>query len=170
MAWTGFNNGVIEFTRSGHGMRYGLTDRKVFERARRDVLATGLVSMTRKGGRNLAATYMLTNVELQASPIALNLRGLEPPTTAEILGGLEPPIEHFSGGLEPPNRGSTTPKEFGPHIKNARASDLRKEKCIERNAKLITVVNSPGAHEEAGQMEERREWDDDQRAGVVHGH
>ena len=54
MEWTGYNNGVIEFTRRRHGSQHGLGHREVFERARREVLATGLVMRTRVGGRNLA--------------------------------------------------------------------------------------------------------------------
>jgi hypothetical protein len=65
MEWTGFNNGVIEFCRIRHGTAWGLDDRKVFARARRDVLATGLVEMVREGGRNLPARYLLTLVEIQ---------------------------------------------------------------------------------------------------------
>ena len=60
MAWTGHNNAAIEFTRRRHAAQYGLDHREVFERARRDVLATGLVMRTRIGGRNLPDLYALT--------------------------------------------------------------------------------------------------------------
>jgi hypothetical protein len=130
MSWTGHNNGVIEFTRRKHAAPYGLTDRKVFERARRDVLATGLVQMTRQGGRNLPALYFLTRIVVQAAPPSL--RRIESSARikfgAEMLGGSQPTLHEKTWGSRPPNREFETPKEIDLHIKIARASDLEKEK------------------------------------------
>jgi hypothetical protein len=135
--WTGENNGVIEFARGKHGAPNGLGDRKVFERARDEVLKTGLVAITREGGRNLPTLYAITLIPYQATPPSLG--GPQPPTTGKILRGSKPPTGQKTRGSQPPNWGSTTPKENDLHIKIARASDYGKEKC---DSHTPTLVNS----------------------------
>jgi len=66
LQWTGYNNGVLEFTQERHGTAWGLGDTRGFNRARSQVLATGLVTQTRKGGRGLPALYCLTAIPIQA--------------------------------------------------------------------------------------------------------
>jgi hypothetical protein len=94
MEWTGFNNGVIEFCRHRHGQKYALDDRKMFQRARRLVLDTGLVEITRDGGENLPALYLLTRTKVQARP---PIQGRSP-----IVGGGRPPVHAETGGPQPP--------------------------------------------------------------------
>jgi len=66
MQWNGHNNGVLEFTRRRHAAQYGLTHPEVFEKARRDVLGTGLVMVTYAGGHSVSAQYALVTLPIQA--------------------------------------------------------------------------------------------------------
>jgi hypothetical protein len=123
LEWTGFNNGVIEFTRQRHGAMYGLGDSRVFARARRDVLKTGLVEITRDGGSNLPALYFLTRTIRQASPPGAWV-------TTSPNGARNAWVTTTPNGEE--NRVTTSPKlgdhvtqENRPVLKNARASECR---------------------------------------------
>jgi hypothetical protein len=95
------------------------------------VLDSGLVEITREGGRNLPALYFLTRGVIQAAPPTLG--GPQPPTPEKILGGPQPPIDEKTGGSQPPNWGSATPKENGSY----RRSRAR----LNRNA--ISNVTAP---------------------------
>jgi hypothetical protein len=126
LQWNGHNNGALEFQRHKHGSAQGLGDRKVFERARQQVLDTRLVEMVREGGRNLPTLYALTLLPYQISPQILG--GRQPPTNQKILGGLEPPTEVKTQGFSTPKLGVGNPQGNPPALKNARASDYGNDK------------------------------------------
>jgi hypothetical protein len=69
MSWSGINNGALTFTQQRHGKDYRLAHPEVFERARDEVIATGLVLVVRRGGKNQPAQYALALVPIQV-PIA----------------------------------------------------------------------------------------------------
>jgi len=148
LQWTGYNNAVLEFARKKHGTVYGLGDRKVFERARDDVLKTKLVEVTREGGRNLPTLYALTLIPRQAAPSVLG--GRQPPTTEKILGGRQPPMEQKTGGRQPPNWGSATPKENGSH-RRTRARLNRKVISSTPRAGSVESHGDAAANSDAGQ-------------------
>jgi hypothetical protein len=153
MEWTGYNNAAIEFTRRRHAAQYGLDHREVFERARRDVLATGLVMRTRIGGRNLPDLYALTNVPVQVAVDRQNLGTSHAPTPLEILGAPDAPMDEKTGAPHAPNRDVSRPKKNGLHIMNARASEYRKEKTNSQTATPTTPAVATSATEDAGRVE-----------------
>ncbi len=149
--WTGHNNGVIEFCRRRHATAYGLGDSRVFGRARRDVLATGLVQMTREGGRNLRAMYFLTLTAQQASPPILGRR--QHPTGENIVGCPQHPMDEKTGCPQHPNRVTTTPKEFANFPRKTHPSLIRKEKSAKPNLTATEIAVDAWSNSEAHQGE-----------------
>lgn len=146
MSWSGHNNGAIEFTRRRHGAQYGLGRQGVFERARRDVLATGLVMRTRPGGRNLPDLYALALVPLQ---VAANDQILGPsasPTARKILGPAESPIEAQTGPSPSPNWTLSESKEFANFPRKTRPSLNKKEKCAKLNLTATEIAGNRSAN------------------------
>jgi hypothetical protein len=67
LSWSGFNNGALTFTQRRHGKAFGLSHPETFERARAEVLETGLVLIVDKGGKNRPAQYALSAIPLQVA-------------------------------------------------------------------------------------------------------
>jgi hypothetical protein len=126
MAWTGHNNGVIEFTRRRHAAQYGLSHPEVFEKARRDVLASGLVTMTYQGGHSVPAQYALASLPLQAPPRTSQVGTPPVPSNAEIVGTSPVPSDAKTGTSPVPTRYVSRTNKSASHIKIARASEYRK--------------------------------------------
>jgi len=144
--WNGHNNGVIEFTRRRHGAVHGLDHHEVFERARKEVMDAGLVLCTHPGGRNLPALYALAGERLQAPHGRPVVGAPRAPTAPEILGALDAPMEAKTGALDVPNWSVRRPKESELHIRNARASDLEKEKYDCTTVPVITATAPTSAN------------------------
>ena len=68
MVWNGHNNAAIQFTRRRHGANYGLASAKTFEAARKIVLQSGLVKVTREGNRGRPHCYGITVIKYEAQP------------------------------------------------------------------------------------------------------
>jgi hypothetical protein len=153
MAWTGFNNAAIEFTRRRHAAHYGLAHPAVFMRSRRDVLATGLVMRTRIGGRNLPDQYAISIVPLQVAVGGQNLGTPRVPTAQEIVGTPDVPMDAKTGTRRVPNRYTSRTKENANFPRNTLSSLNRKEKCAKPNVTAIEIAGdaSPksACHEEA---------------------
>jgi hypothetical protein len=128
MQWTGHNNGVIEFTRRRHAALYGLDHREVFERARRDVIGTGLVMLTRSGGPHLPAQYALATLPIQATDKPPTIGAPHVPMSAENDGAPYVPYDANLGASHAPTWDVSRPIKNDPHIKIARASEYGKEK------------------------------------------
>ena len=158
MQWTGHNNGAIEFTRNRHAAPYRLNFPEVFIKARADVLATGLVMVTRAGGRNLPAQYALVNQPLQVA-VTAPIFGTPPvPTPSKILGTAPVSMASNPGTAPVPNRYCSSTNKSELHIKIARASEYRKEKCTMQNATSTDLRFAKQTVAEACHAEEQQEF------------
>jgi hypothetical protein len=149
MAWTGYNNGVIEFTRRRHGAQYGLSHPEVFERARRDVLDTGLVLVTSAGGSGVPATYALANMPIQATA---NVGTSGVPSMREKDGTSHVPSEAKSGTSGVPSRYVSRTIKNGRY-KESRARLNTNSFSKTKRVRATTAQCSTEANPEAGQGE-----------------
>jgi len=133
MAWTGYNNGAIEFTRRRHGSLYGLDNPGVFERARKDVLDTGLVMMTQAGGNSVPAKYALVN-----QPMQVNIRvGISKVPSKQKKDGIaEIPSDAKSGTSQIPSRYLSDTVKTAPYRRSR--SRLNKKLICKPHADVLT--------------------------------
>jgi hypothetical protein len=131
-AWTGHNNGSIEFTRRRHAALLALDHPAVFDKARADVLASGLVMRTRIGGRNLADHYAIV-----LEPMQVNILGTcRVPTTQKNLGTPDVPTASKTGTSRVPNRYAPRTKENDPY-RRSRAR-LNRTEILNGRATVLT--------------------------------
>jgi len=132
MQWNGHNNGVLEFTRRRHAAQYGLTHPEVFEKARRDVLGTGLVMVTYAGGHSVSAQYALVTLPIQA-----------PARTAQVGTGDVPSQPQKDGTGDVPSDAKTgtgdVPTRYGRRT-NKTAPYRRSRARLNRNIETQTVT------------------------------
>jgi hypothetical protein len=150
MQWTGYNNGVIEFTQRRHAAQYRLEHPAVFEKASREVLATGLVEIIRAGGRNLPALYALTNVPRQASVATSHVV-----TSSKILATSPVAMDEKIATSRVANCYVSRSKENGPY-KESRARLNRKviskpQRAVSVESQSVTAANSDAG--QGGDME-----------------
>jgi hypothetical protein len=146
MAWSGYNNGVIEFTRRRHAAQYGLSHPEVFERARRDVLDAGLVLMTSNGGSGVPATYALANMPIQATANGT----ADVPSNPQKDGTADVPSEPKSGTSDVPSRYVSRTIKNGPY-KEPRARLNRKAVSKPPRAVSVDTHGATAANPESGQ-------------------
>jgi hypothetical protein len=143
MEWSGHNNGAIEFTRAVHASQFGLSHPAVFARARRAVLATGLVMRSRIGGRNLRDQYFIVILPIQV-PIAPRLGTRGVPTDSEIVGTPRVPTEMKTGTPRVPSWYTSRTTEADLHRRNARASEYAKKKPLANTESDHDRLNGTG--------------------------
>lgn len=150
MQWTGHNNGAIEFTRRRHAAQYALHHPNVFEKARRDVLASGLVMMTHRGGHSMPAQYALTTQPLQVAPRGGQVGTSPIPTITKIVGTSPIPSDAKTGLSPIPTRYVSDTNKTASH----RRSSARLNRKAFSQPQQATVTASQVATEanpDAGQ-------------------
>jgi hypothetical protein len=150
MAWTGYNNGAIEFTRRRHGPLYGLRNPGVFDRASKEVIGSGLVMVAAVGGNSVPAKYTIVNAPVQVSSHALDNGTSEIPSRVQINGTSKVPSRAKSGTSEIPSRYLRGTVKT-TNIRRSRARLNRKRLSQPQRAPLtaqqsVTATNSDSCH------------------------